>query len=66
VATPVRWNELPKLGSADAFTMLSVPERLRNLKSDPWDGFHTVRQSLTKKVQQQAKDIAQGAGASSD
>jgi bifunctional non-homologous end joining protein LigD len=57
VATPVSWEELPKLKSATEFTVANLPKRLEKIKSDAWEGFFDIRQSLTKsvikKVQQQ-------------
>jgi bifunctional non-homologous end joining protein LigD len=46
VATPLRWDELPSLKSADAFTMRNVPTRLRHLHGDPWQGFDSIEQTL--------------------
>jgi bifunctional non-homologous end joining protein LigD len=50
VATPVSWKELPKLQSAAQFQVSNLPSRLLRLKSDPWEGFHTARQSLTRAI----------------
>ncbi|WP_426690027.1 DNA ligase D [Rhodanobacter ginsengiterrae] len=46
VAMPLRWNELGKLRSGHDFTIRSAPKRLARLRSDPWEGIDTVRQSL--------------------
>jgi bifunctional non-homologous end joining protein LigD len=46
VATPLRWDELSHLKSAEAFTMRNVPARLRTLHTDPWQGFESVKQTL--------------------
>ena len=46
VATPVTWDELtPGLDPA-AFTLATVPERLRRLRADPWAEMTEVRQRL--------------------
>jgi bifunctional non-homologous end joining protein LigD len=46
VATPVRWDELsPKL-AADKYTVENLPRRLSSLKSDPWEKFFTMTQSI--------------------
>ncbi|QDT74598.1 DNA ligase D [Lacipirellula limnantheis] len=50
VATPLAWEELAKLASANAFTIENVPERLRRLRHDPWEGFASTRQSITAKA----------------
>ncbi|HVI57160.1 MAG TPA: DNA ligase D [Luteibacter sp.] len=46
VAVPLRWEELGKLGSGNAFDLTSVPKRLARLKKDPWDGIDTLKQDL--------------------
>ena len=50
VATPLRWDELKKLKGGAPYTVESLPARLRRLKSDPWDGFFSTRQSITAKA----------------
>jgi hypothetical protein len=46
VATPVTWAEVtPKLDPS-RFTVRTVPERLTNLKQDPWQGFEKAAQHL--------------------
>ena len=48
VATPVSWEELPKVESAAAFTLKTIDARLRRLRSDPWKGYAAAsRQKLT-------------------
>ena len=46
VAVPLRWEELGKIKSGNAFDLRSVPKRLARLKKDPWDGIDKVRQDL--------------------
>ncbi|MEZ2419031.1 DNA ligase D [Luteibacter sp. RCC_6_2] len=46
VAVPLRWEELGKVKSGNAFDLRSVPKRLARLKKDPWDGIDKVRQDL--------------------
>ncbi|MGE7137821.1 DNA ligase D [Luteibacter sp. NPDC031894] len=46
VAVPLRWEELGKVKSGNAFDLRSVPKRLARLKKDPWEGIDTVRQDL--------------------
>ncbi|NID06377.1 DNA ligase D [Luteibacter jiangsuensis] len=46
VAVPLRWEELGKVKSGNAFDLHSVPKRLARLKKDPWEGIDKVKQSL--------------------
>jgi bifunctional non-homologous end joining protein LigD len=48
VATPVGWDELARLGGGAAFTVATLPARLKSRRADPWAGYRTARQSLTK------------------
>jgi bifunctional non-homologous end joining protein LigD len=48
VATPVSWDELSRIKAANQFTLDNIDARLKRLKSDPWEGYDSVRQSLTK------------------
>jgi len=52
VSTPLSWDELPSLKSADAYTLGTVPARLAGLRSDPWKGFFEVRQWISAKMRQ--------------
>ncbi|HEX6042670.1 DNA ligase D [Longimicrobium sp.] len=48
ISVPLAWEELnPKL-DPDAFTPDAVVKRLAKLKADPWDGYWTSKQSITK------------------
>jgi len=48
VSVPISWTELtPKLDPA-AFTLQTVPARLRRQKSDPWAGYFAAKQRLSK------------------
>ncbi len=50
VSVPVRWDELtPALKPTD-FDLQRVMRRVKSLKRDPWEGYDTVRQSLTVKM----------------
>lgn len=48
VSTPLAWEELASVSSADTFTVTDLPERLSSLRGDPWRGFFDIRQSITK------------------
>jgi bifunctional non-homologous end joining protein LigD len=50
VATPLAWNELGKIKSANGFNIENLPARLATLKRDPWQGFFSTRQSLTREI----------------
>ncbi len=46
VATPLRWDELGRLKSSDAFTIKNLPQRLARLSADPWEDMQSVKQGL--------------------
>jgi bifunctional non-homologous end joining protein LigD len=48
VSAPLFWEELedPEL-RGNTYTVENLPARLAALKSDPWEGFNKVRQSIT-------------------
>jgi bifunctional non-homologous end joining protein LigD len=46
VATPVSWNDVNQKLDPGKFTLRSVPERLARLRTDPWEGFSSLRQRL--------------------
>jgi bifunctional non-homologous end joining protein LigD len=46
VATPLEWDELAEGLDPKAFTVETVPERLRRIRRDPWAGMHEVAQRL--------------------
>lgn len=48
VSTPVDWSELGKLKSADQYTVLNLPARLKRMRKDPWAGIGRVKQKLPK------------------
>jgi len=51
IATPVSWDELPTLESSAAHTVANLPARLAALATDPWAGFFTLRQSITRAME---------------
>jgi bifunctional non-homologous end joining protein LigD len=46
VATPLRWQELGKVKSGDAFTIRTLPGRLSKLRTDPWEKLDSTQQDL--------------------
>jgi bifunctional non-homologous end joining protein LigD len=62
VATPLSWQEVtPKL-DLQAFTLRTVPERLRALKADPWEAFGRERRSLPEVSKRETKAPVRPAG----
>lgn len=47
VSVPIEWDELTPDLRPDRFTIRTVPDRLAELKRDPWEGIEKVRQSIT-------------------
>lgn len=47
ISTPLEWDELKNLKSADQYTVANIRKRILQLKTDPWKGFFECRQSLT-------------------
>ena len=43
---PLRWEDLGKLKSGDAWTLRNAPARLKRLKAHPWGDFMALKQSL--------------------
>ena len=48
IATPLTWEELPRLRGGDQFGYANIERRLARLPRDPWAGIDTLRQSLPK------------------
>jgi bifunctional non-homologous end joining protein LigD len=48
VATPIAWDELKDIPGAAAWTIASLPQRMAQLKSDPWGAYFKTRQALTE------------------
>jgi bifunctional non-homologous end joining protein LigD len=46
VSMPLDWREL--IGGPERWTLLTVPRRLHRLRSDPWAGYWTAAQRVTK------------------
>ncbi len=50
VSVPIAWEELTPDLHSDTFTIRNLPDRLKNLKRDPWAEISSVRQSLSQTV----------------
>jgi bifunctional non-homologous end joining protein LigD len=50
VAVPLAWDELSARTKPDMYNINNLPKRLQKLTSDPWDGFFSTRQSITRKM----------------
>ena len=50
VACPLRWDELKGLKTAAPYNVKTLPARLKALKTDPWEGFASTRQSINAKA----------------
>lgn len=46
IATPIRWDELGRLKSANHYTLSNIRRRLSALSSDPWEGYEASRSRL--------------------
>ena len=55
VAVPVTWREVTDKLDPQAFTIRTVPARLAKLKTDPWDGFTRVSQTLAAPSEKRRK-----------
>jgi bifunctional non-homologous end joining protein LigD len=55
VSVPIRWEELAADVRYDHFTIRNVPQRLVNLRTDPWDGYDASRRRLTHALMKQLK-----------
>jgi bifunctional non-homologous end joining protein LigD len=53
VATPIAWEELDAVSGAAMWTITLLPERLANMKSDPWADYFETRQTLTETMKKQ-------------
>jgi bifunctional non-homologous end joining protein LigD len=48
VSTPVGWDEIDEDIRGTHFNLHNVPARIAKLRKDPWAGYWTAKQSLTK------------------
>jgi bifunctional non-homologous end joining protein LigD len=48
VSVPIDWSELGTLKSANQYTVLDLPARLKRLRKDPWADIGRLKQALPK------------------
>jgi bifunctional non-homologous end joining protein LigD len=48
VSTPIAWEELTPRLRPEAFTVVTVPRRMKRLRRDPWEGYFACRQRISK------------------
>lgn len=60
VSVPITWTELKPSLDPSAFTLQTVPQRLKRLRRDPWKDYWTTRQTLTKQMLKAVRVIAEG------
>lgn len=46
VSTPIAWDELTNSQEDTMYTLLTLPNRLKKLRKDPWKDFLTIKQVL--------------------
>ncbi len=47
VSVPLSWKEVESGVRSDQFTIRDLPQRLADLRSDPWEGFFALKQSVS-------------------
>ena len=50
VSTPLAWGELTKQLRPADYNVLTLPDRLASLASDPWQGYAELHQTITKQM----------------
>ena len=55
VSTPLAWDELDKKDPRERFTVKTVPQRLKRMKRDPWEGYGGTKQSITAAMRKSLK-----------
>ena len=48
VVIPLRWEELGRVKGSAAFDLAAAMKRAKSLRSDPWEGFASLRQRLPR------------------
>jgi bifunctional non-homologous end joining protein LigD len=55
LATPLTWDELPKVTAADQFRFDNIQKRLAHLPADPWAGIDRLTQTLPRLARARAR-----------
>lgn len=50
IATPIDWSELTEHREDTFYTLQTLPNRLKNLRKDPWESFFKLKQSLKRLI----------------
>jgi bifunctional non-homologous end joining protein LigD len=50
ISVPLAWEELSVDLRSDHFTMTNLPERLGQLRKDPWKDYFTAKQRISRKM----------------
>ena len=50
ISVPLAWEELSVDLRSDHFTMTNLPERLGDLRKDPWKNYFTAKQRISRKM----------------
>jgi len=50
VSTPIAWDELDSKLKSDHFTVLNIPERLKDRRHDPWKGYERAAGAVTNEM----------------
>jgi bifunctional non-homologous end joining protein LigD len=50
VSVPLTWAELARVTSPARFTIVTVPQRLKRLRADPWKAYWTAKQRLPREA----------------
>jgi bifunctional non-homologous end joining protein LigD len=48
VSMPITWDDLPKVKGGDHWTIATAREHLSFAAADPWAGYWSARQTITK------------------
>jgi bifunctional non-homologous end joining protein LigD len=57
VSMPLTWDQLRPATPPSAFTVMTVPERLRRTRRDPWAGYWIARQRLTRAMREALRQL---------
>ena len=50
ISVPLAWDELSVNLRSDHFTISNVQERLEHLRTDPWKGYSSAKQRISRKM----------------